>query len=326
MVSTEFAGHRIIGVGNTLHWSKNWTTFADFLSDYLKKTMGEDWGTAELAKPESDQHPLLRWYRSLCSLQAQAKESSTPDEDGVFTTALDGPSRAYYLLAYDLYVLRHHSSLQESLLRRIRHPDQFQGARYELFVAATMIRAGFTLEYEDESDPSKKHPEFLATHVESGQTIAVEAKSRHRPGVLGRPQDSDVPKSFSVGIGRLLRGALDKNPGGPYLIFIDANMPPEIASPLSPVDWRSEVDQTTASIEPGTTEAGLILGIPFNMLVVTNTPDHYGDEGEAAPGYLFCQMRPHRPTHDLPHPRILDAIEKALEQATNIPQYSRDDE
>jgi hypothetical protein len=44
-----------------------------------------------------------------------------------------------------------HLALQERLIGRLKHPDQFQGARYELAMAATMIRAGFDLEYEMEA-------------------------------------------------------------------------------------------------------------------------------------------------------------------------------
>lgn len=161
-ISTDFQDHKIVAVGNTIHWG-HWKTFPDFLFHYIKSVLLGEWGNEELSKPLEDRHQILKWYDALCSLQAQTKEESDPSEDGVYASEVDGPSRAYLLLAYDIYVLRHSSALQERVITRLRNQDQFQGARYELFVAATMIRAGFALEHEDESDGSGKHPEFIAT-------------------------------------------------------------------------------------------------------------------------------------------------------------------
>lgn len=325
VVSTEFGGHRIVAVGNEVHWDKNWKTFPDFLFYYIKKMLGWEWGNDELAKPNAERHPILQWYAALCEMQRITAEQSDPDKQGIYASTLDGPSRAYMLLAYDLYIVRGHAALQASLIKRLKHPDQFQGARYELFVAATLIRAGCDIEFENESDPSSKHTEFVATHRATGQQVSVEAKSRHRPGVLGRIGTPHNTQGFRAGIGRLLRNALRKRPDLPYLIFIDANMPPEVASPLGLVGWRREIDETVLAVDIGVTPAGLVVGSGFNWLVVTNTPDHYAEQGGRAPGYLFYVKRPLQSVIGLRDPRILDAVEDALPQAVNIPQEFPDD-
>ena len=104
-----------------------------------------------------------------------------PDpESGLVSAIRDGILSALLALAYDLYVLRNYSKLQDEVVARLRHPDQFQGARYELFVAATFIRGGCDIGYEDESDGSKKHTEFVAKHQKSGFEMSVEAKARQR--------------------------------------------------------------------------------------------------------------------------------------------------
>ena len=51
IISCEVKGHRIVAVGNKVYWSKEWKTFHDFLSSYIKKAIGEKWGNAELKKP-----------------------------------------------------------------------------------------------------------------------------------------------------------------------------------------------------------------------------------------------------------------------------------
>ena len=46
IISAEFRDYRFVAVGTVLHYGK-WKTFADFLGDYIKKTLGEAWGNQE---------------------------------------------------------------------------------------------------------------------------------------------------------------------------------------------------------------------------------------------------------------------------------------
>ena len=59
---------------------------------------------------------------------------------------------AYLMVAYDLYVLRDNDKLQDDVVRRLRDRVQFEGARYQLYVAATFVRAGCAFTFDDESD------------------------------------------------------------------------------------------------------------------------------------------------------------------------------
>lgn len=325
LVTTTFDDHRFVAVGNTLHWSKKWKTFPDFLLHYLPTVLGAEWGQGELRKPEGQRHPIIEWYNAWQAMKLRERERSKPDARGIYTTSLDGPSRAYLLLAYDLYVLRNHGALQEIVIRRLKNRDQFQGARYELFVAATMVRAGFDIAFEDEGDPTTKHPEFVATHRITGQRVSVEAKSRHRPGVLGRSGDEAGTAGFRLGIRGLLADALGKPAAHPYIIFIDANMPPEVASPLSPVNWRAEVHKAIGHTDTGRTKSGLYVGSSFNLLLVTNTPDHYGEGDSGIPDSTFYSLRTSMSVHPMATTSVLDDIEQALEKHGNVPQLFPED-
>jgi len=79
-----------------------------------------------------------------------------------------------------------HDGLDDLFLHRLKKCDLFQGARHELFAEATCIRAGFTVEREDEQDGSRRHAEFAALHRATGQRISVEAKASI-DGLLGQP-------------------------------------------------------------------------------------------------------------------------------------------
>ena len=50
IISAEHQGYRFVAVGSRLLYSKTWKTFTDFLGDYIKMTLGGDWGNARAQK------------------------------------------------------------------------------------------------------------------------------------------------------------------------------------------------------------------------------------------------------------------------------------
>jgi len=220
IITTEFKDWRFVAVGNELHYGKKEKTkyFPDFLGNYVRSKLGSEWGNAEIAKPLEERHQVLKWYDSMCHFQMK----QTPLEEGGYKTAANGSMLSWYRLAYDFYLIKHNAELQEEILNRIRNKDQFQGARFELCVAASMIVAGFEINFEDENDRSRKHAEFIATHPSDVQ-IAVEAKSRHRNGVLdfgGSSKGFGEDQTPKVAVERLIRRAIAKDPDYPFFIFI----------------------------------------------------------------------------------------------------------
>jgi len=196
-------------VGSRLHYGK-WETFADFLGNYIKNTIGSDWGNAEIAKPLEERHPIMQWYDRLCHLQRS--HAGNPGE--LSSTPITGAVSAYNRLAYNLYLIAHNGKdIQTLLLARLKNGDNFQGAYYETQVAAWLIRAGFELDFENEQDRSSTHCEFTATYVPTGEKYSVEAKSRQaRPGGAARTP-----------VGKQLRKALTKKADHKRVVFIDLN-------------------------------------------------------------------------------------------------------
>lgn len=66
IISTDFNDYKMVAVGNTVHFSKKWAYFPDFLMDYIKKKIGGEWGNEEIKKPFEERHPLMQWYHQLC--------------------------------------------------------------------------------------------------------------------------------------------------------------------------------------------------------------------------------------------------------------------
>jgi hypothetical protein len=158
IISEMFKDHRVVAVGNQVYFSKNWKTFPDFLNSYLKKTLGSDWGNAEIKKPLAERHPIMQWHEAYARYQQEIVEEKGQVTSGKVT----GVVACYLGLAYSLYLIAHNVELQARLVKRLLDPEQFQGAYYELVVANTLIRAGFMLELEDETDGESKHCEFFA--------------------------------------------------------------------------------------------------------------------------------------------------------------------
>jgi len=225
--------HQVVAVGNTIHWSKKWKTFPDFLSDYIKKKIGPKWGNGEIAKPFAQRHPLMQWYELCCRYQAQTIK--TPGK--VHSAEITGVVACYLGAAYALYLLDHNVELQARLINRLKDPGNFQGAYYELVVASVLIRAGFVLALEDETDPALKHCEFSAVSATTGKRYWVEAKMRSVNGLLGRTAADGGPDGKPLA--RLvphLNAALKKPASDERLIFIDLNAPPVVGGDGKP-DW-----------------------------------------------------------------------------------------
>jgi hypothetical protein len=282
-VHASWRGQKWIAVNDQLYHSPNWRTPLDFFLDYLKIIMTREWGQAELVKPLADRHPVMQWYDAMCRLQALAKQQTGPD--GVFCVAPSGAMRAYILLAYDLYILQHHGLLEDRFLQRLRHKDQYQGARHELFAAATCVRAGFDIKHEDESDGSSKHTEFTATHRQTGVSICVEAKSKHRAGVLGGAGIRVEEDQVQTGLRRLINDALKKPHKHPLIIFLDLNLPPALPA-HGTTEW---LERFANPILRGIDRKGA--EDPWDLLVFSNQPDHYAvDDRPAAGGYALGML------------------------------------
>ena len=223
IISTVFKDHRFIAVGDKLHYSKKWKFFPDFLSDYLKTVTDSEWGNSELKKDWDERHPILRWYHDYCV----AQHASEKQPDGTYSAIPTGVVNCYLGLAYGLYLLHHNVELQSRLIERLKNRENFQGAYYEIIIASCLIRAGFELTLEDETNEMEKHCEFSAISNETGKKYWVEAKMKSVVGILGKTKmDGSSPHSKPDShVTKHLREALRKPANDERLIFIDVNTP-----------------------------------------------------------------------------------------------------
>ena len=215
-------GHIGQVVGDSVFLSRKWKTFHDFLLEYILMVLGREWIAAELEKPAQERHQMIQLAEKMNAFQ----KKHVVKEGEVYTAVATAPASAYLQIAYDLYVLKHNAGLQKLMIDRLKQKRLFQGARYELYVAASLIKGGFSVEYEDEADKTRSHCEYVATHSETGRKFSVEAKSKHRHGIWGYVDDRQK-NLLSLNIKRLIKDAIEKNAPHPKAIFLDINLPAE---------------------------------------------------------------------------------------------------
>lgn len=260
IISAELGEHRIVAVGNTLHWSskESTQTFADFLNVYIRQVLGSEWGNSELEKPADQRHPIMNWY---CEVRA-LKQKYGRAKGELYGTPATGSLLAYINLAYNLYLLGHNVEVQEHLLERLKTVESFHGAYYETYVAAWFILAGFKLELENEKDNTTRHCEFVATSP-SGAKYSVEAKARQ-------------PDKEHLAIGNQLKKALDKAANHKRIIFIDMNLP--MSADFSKEGFFDPISERIRSKETMEIQGS---PAPEAYVIVTNQPFHLHLEKEA---------------------------------------------
>lgn len=310
-ISAVFKGRRFVAVGSRIyHDLPPELTFHEFIVMFLKDILGRDWGLAELAKPRANRHPILQWLHALAERQ-NAPPAAV--HGAVREVEHTGSTLALLTLAYDAYSIYHCAELPESLIKRLKHSAQFQGAKYEIAVAGLFARAGFTIGWI--GDNSRKRPEFLATHKTTGERLVVEAKSRHRPGVLTQPGPIDVG-AMKADLGRLVKAALEKETDGlPYVIYLDANLPmTDTDNPLARA-WVKDIQSMLDQYGQGTASQP----DPFTAITVTNFSWHYvGNTAE--PGRSESLMvLPKYSAAALKDRRTLDLIFQAANQYGAVP-------
>jgi hypothetical protein len=100
IIEAQVAGHQVVAVGNTIHFSKRWKFPSDFLSDYIKDTLGREWGQAEIAKPLNERHPIMQWYDAIVIFSDSMRNSpmarTSREQPALYIAIWDLPTACIY--------------------------------------------------------------------------------------------------------------------------------------------------------------------------------------------------------------------------------------
>lgn len=309
-VTTEVNGRRIIFVGKEMYSTdaKFARRFTDFLPEYAEFALGKDWLAA------TPSHPAAKWRDHY---KKQTAVVGAPDSEPILVPTTNA-MLCWLRFAHDLFLIRNNAHLQERMLDKLRHPNEFQGARYELAVTAWVMASGFAVEYEDESDLSRPHGELEAYDSRSGFRFLVEAKSKRRDGLLGFKKSgwrSQADWRTRLGIRNLLEDSF-RDMGMPYFVFVEANVPR-----LHEADWT--VFAQNCAIEAMQERSKWNDACPVNALIVTNDASYYDDEDLPKDGYggHFCWIdRSPVCLYPTDTQSILDRLKSGMVRRLKIPQ------
>lgn len=299
-------------------------TFQEFTLQVLRETLGEEWRAAQEAGGVESKHFLYRCFREYGAWTTRLSEQEEPGPDGVWGGAPNGWVQYLRSVAWDVVSLIHGtvSDLPEPLIARLRDPAAFQGARYELAIAGLFARLNCEVHFlDDDAMRSQKHVEFVARHRPSGQEFAVEAKSRHRPGVINQAGDfqaDDPLRGDRRMVRKLFTKAMEKEVGDlPYFVFIDINAPIDGDADGEP-GWQPEVKEWMSRFPVPTAEQP----DKFNGLFVTNFSPQYEGDDLAQGGEWLCVM-----PMFVVNPSAVDItgpIAHALDRLAKIPEIGLD--
>ena len=219
IIHADFQGHKVTAVGNRVYFDKQAKTFHDFLQSFFVLTIKEYWG--EKAFSEFQKNPIIKFYKKVKSkLIKESKKNS--NKSGILSIKETGFSRCFFILSYSLYQIKHNGiSAKEfrELMKRIKNCDNFWGVFYELYVANIMIRSGFKLEFEDETDSTTTHGEFIAIDEDSGKRFWIEAKC-----VQPKSKKSDNSDNYTRVRNQIYK-ALKKKTNDTRIVFIEICSP-----------------------------------------------------------------------------------------------------
>ena len=313
-----FKGGSVRAFGNKVYANRPVDeTFHMFLISLLQNEIGKDWWSMQQSLPQSAKHFITICFEKFQEwMQRNANTAKRLGKTNIWVAKPDGYSKSLLLLAFDVVSLSHMQKIPDSLLRRLISHNEYQGARYEIAIAAIFARLGCEITFTDEKS-SNKRCEFIAKHTASGFTLAVEAKSRRRKGVLNesgiQPRQEKLLTEHATW--RLFKDALEQNPKDvPFAVFIDINAPLTPDIPLGDKSWVKDAKEVVKNKLKDCPPSEY----PLSAAFFTNFSYHYQTEKEAQEGEMMGVVVPH-PKFPSPDPKFFGYLEGALRHYGFVP-------
>lgn len=267
-------GKSFLGVGNQLLWiPQPELSFHQLIIWNLTMSLGKDWWDAETSKPEAERHFIRRCLDEMKNNPPGEDQDFQQVTDKLQTFVATGNTQSIISLAFDVYILMQRGFMPDSWWKRLSNWGEYQGVRYEIAVASLFVRMGCTLEFYPVENPKRRRTEFIAHHAETGVKVAVEAKSRQRPGIIHADGEHDEYRALRGNVHKIFNKALKKDTDDlPFLIFIDVNAPTVPGVKTQDSQWFKDVMKMFDAQETPTAENPQ----SHTALVVTNYSFHYG--------------------------------------------------
>lgn len=314
-----FKGKKVWAIRNRIYYNRPpQETFHEFIVFILQQNLGKKWWDAQ--KAASDKHFIMQCFEAFGALKPAAAIPENQHGEHLWSAEMDGPIKYLLALAFDIASLQNTQPIPEGMMKRLRHKDQFQGARYELGIAGIFARLGLEVTFLDDlTPPGAKHCEFIAKNPKTGLEVAIEVKSRHRPGVLHTAGDYNQAKAMRGDVERLFHDALEQSPDDkPFLVFIDVNAPFAENEEALKQGWYKDIQamlQKEIASAPATPTVA-------TAVYITNYAYHY--QHDKAGGHEVSEHISSRSQHPINDQSFYEDLARALRHYGSVPSFDVD--
>lgn len=315
--SVIWKGYRWRALWNRLYPCPEKQSFHEFIIGLLKSTFGQTWFSLQTGVPNGEKHILIHWLKAYDDWKRVHQTADYKIDEYSWGAEPSGEVMALHAFAYDLFCLQAVNRLPNFLVKRLKNRNEFQGARYEVAVAAIIARAGFEITFLDYEIKTRKHCEFIAKNKFSGEEIGVEAKSRRRKGVLHEKGQLDTSSIIKGDIQSLFENACSQKPDDiPYFIFIDLNVLPTPNIPFEKKPWLNDIKMMKDKYGVASE------GNPdiYNALIFTNFCHYYEGNTNIASSTEYLTIISFYPTNPLKDRTVMDEILESLKRYSYIPE------
>lgn len=297
--------HVLVGNGEFIGY---WVSVEDFLARYLLRRLFPTEQELRIFLQNNPAHPICTFMSSFHTFQSSDDKSLVCNEE-------QGQIVFHIRCALHFLLVDNSGLLLERNIKRIKNTGNFWGAMYEIFVLSYFIIGKFTIQAEDETDVSKRHCEFIATH-KNGYSFDVEAKSKIRDFSLITEQNFADDKTNMI---RILKEALKKPATNHRLIFANINIPSLVPYPQRPT-WADQVSSEIKKMY-GARKDGKKW--PNASFVLTNFPELAAKFTPGIKGPELCIIavnnNPQKPDLNAPEFAPLNDLYEAFQTLGTIP-------
>jgi len=222
-------------------------------------------------------------------------------------------------LAFDISMIIHRAEkIPKDLINRLRNKNEFQGARYEIAVASIFARIGCEIKFIDNKNNNERHPEFYAEIPSEKIKVAVEAKSRRRPGVIHESGEAEISNLRKTRVVPLINEALKQNPDNmPFVIFIDINQPHSLSQ--SPEEHVKRLVKATTNLKSSSS----VKPDDFSLIYFTNYSGQFLQEEQMVKTYSTFVL-PQFSKYPINNSSFLPKLQKAVNSYGYIPNLTPD--
>lgn len=315
IISTIFKGKRVVAVGSRVYRDIPINeTFHEFLIRNLQNLLGRDWIEGERKKSARERHHIVQGFDSFYEDRRRLAPTLERPEKSIKSLPTSGNVLAMLTFAYDVYSVQHCAVIPDDILQRLKQYNEYQGARYEINVAGTCVRAGFVIDWiRPTQGKIGKECEFVAYHPRHNEFVVVEAKSRQRSGVLHRDgAQSSIFIESTADINQLYKRAVAKSSHGlPLVVFIDINLLPNENSVTS-ASWVYQLRQKFA-------DTPIMEPEKHSLLFITNYSWHYKKKAIASTWAEKICIIPHNSIHPIQNKDAVAALADSVKGYGGVP-------